>query len=408
MPGHPSNASLSAARALDAPQVPVTLVCGAVGAGKTQVLEHWMRSRAGTRFAVIAEAASARSGSGSYERPAVVFHTREAIEAVLTRQIGAADQHSPRGALWQQLASGQIDEVLVEVSAHVEPASLALVLDSRYPGHVLVDRLTLNRIVTVVDCATVQDDYASTAALAERHAHVDASDTRTVANVVAAQIESADIVVLNKIDRAGVRRVREVHDIVGVLNPDAIRVETSFGEMHTDHGVDRRGAMRVGDYRPGWLRKLDQPLPATGVYAVARLVYRRRRPFHPERLARFLDTDWPWALRVRGQFWLASRPEWAGDIQQAGCSVAIQPFGYWWASEAVGGAMPDEPGLRRELDACWHPLYGDRRQHIAILGIDFDTAAMEKRLDYCLLNDTELAAGWAGWRDLRDPWPVWA
>lgn len=388
-----------------AERVPVTIVCGAAKAGKTALIDHLIGAAGDDRFAVIVDATNAAAGSGSGGGRATIFQIREPVESFLTQPIGDDDRDALRRDLWRELSAGGFDRVFIETGLRSEPDALVAAMQSNVPGYTLADALRLDTVMTVIDCARMQDDYASTDALPARVPGVADADDRTVANVVAAQIECADVLVLNRSDTASPGLMREVNDIVGVLNPDASRIETCFGAIPATT-ADRRDAA-VADRRPGWLRHLERPLPMTEVYPVARLLYQRRRPFHPERLATFLDTDWPWVLRTRGQFWVANRPEWAGDIQQAGRSVSIRPFGYWWASAAVGGRTPDDPELVNELNSLWHSVYGDRRQHIAILGIDLDIVAMAQRLDDCLLTDAELARGWDGWRDLADPWPAW-
>jgi len=386
-------------------RVPVTIVCGGAGSGKSSVVDHLIRA-GDERVAVIVDAVSAAAGLGAGRGRATILNTREPLPSFLTESIGDDDRDALRQDLWRDLEAGHFDRVIIESGVAAEPEALAAAIERRLPGHTLADSMRVETVITVIDCARMQDDYASTDALHGRVPGVPESDDRTVANAVAAQIESAHLLVLNKTDLASAQLLREVNDIANVLNPEAKRIETRFGAIPTTRATDRRDNAAL-DCRPGWLRHLEQPLPATHAYPVSRLIYRRRRPFHPERLATFLDTDWPWALRVRGQFWVASRPEWAADIQQAGCSVSIRPFGYWWASETVGGRAPDDASLRRDLDELWHPVYGDRRQHIAILGIDLDTDAMRQRLDDCLLTDAELAGGWNHWHDMADPWPVW-
>ena len=391
-------------------RVPVTVVCGFSGVGKTVVIDRLVRQSPGERFAVITHAGGRGRGSGYAYTPATVCHTRTPMTTFLVSSITTERHDVLRHELWQKIAAGAFDGVFLEAAGGVEPAAIVSVLNTPVPGYALADVMTVEAIVTVLDCATLQDDYASTDTLAARGLAVDAGDDRSVANVIAAQIESADLLVLNKTDLASAQNLPEVHDIAAVLNPGAHRVETCFGDGTgtTPANIDADGADTASaDGRPGWLCTLDRALLRTQAYRVERLVYQRRRPFHPERLMRFIDTDWPWTLRTRGQFWIASRPDWAGDIQQAGRSVSIRPFGYWWASDIVGGCTPDEPTLRDELSRLWHPVYGDRRQHIAVLGVDMDIDALEQRLDACLLTDAELVAGWDRWRELSDPWPAW-
>ena len=42
------------------------------------------------------------------------------------------------------------------------------------------------------------------------------------------------------------------------------------------------------------------------------------------------------------------------------------------------------------------------------MGIDLDVADLSARLDACLLNDSEMTSGEAGWATLADPFPAWS
>ncbi|WP_353248165.1 GTP-binding protein [Salinisphaera sp. T31B1] len=388
--------------------IPVTIVCGAPGAGKTALIERWIEAHGQRRFAIIADT-SPRPENAVGGVGATAFHVRGSVEAFLSQSITDTRQDVLCQELFRTLDSGDVDGVFIEAGLTADPATMVAALRQQRPGYALVDLLDVARVVTVLDCARLQDDYASTQALVERDRRIPPSDERTVANIVALQIESADTIVLNKTDLASAQLRREVCDIATVLNPGAQRIQTRFGELE-ESGMaadDLFGRVDRAHYGPGWLRYLEETLPTTHAYQVSRCVYKRRRPFHPERLMTLLDNGWPWTLRTRGQFWIASRPDWAIDIQQAGTSVAIQPFGYWWASDVVGGCTPEDPQLLEALNQLWHPLYGDRRQHVAILGVDFDPVTLERDLDDCLLTDAELAGGWNHWRAMADPWPVW-
>jgi hypothetical protein len=55
----------------------------------------------------------------------------------------------------------------------------------------------------------------------------------------------------------------------------------------------------------------------------------------------------------------------------------------------------------------WDPLWGDRRQELAIIGIDLDRTRVEALLVAALLDDEELARGPVEWQRLEDPFPRW-
>jgi G3E family GTPase len=160
---------------------------------------------------------------------------------------------------------------------------------------------------------------------------------------------------------------------------------------------------------PGWLAELrGSHTPETEEYGITSFVYEARRPFHPARFHAAMQQDWPGnVLRSKGYFWLASRHDLAGHWSQAGGLVRHGPAGWWW-SAVPESKWPEDPDRRAAIRADFDGRYGDRRQQIVFIGQHLEADAMRARLDACLLDDAELAAGPDAWRGLPDPFPAWS
>ena len=142
-------------------------------------------------------------------------------------------------------------------------------------------------------------------------------------------------------------------------------------------------------------------------YGVTSFVYRTRRPFHPEKFHAFINSPWPGVIRAKGHFWLATRPQWVGELSQAGALVRHEAMGFWWSS-VPKERWPDHPEWRRHLAEKWDPVYGDRRQEIVFIGTGMDEAALRRRLDACLVGEEDaLAMQLDDWKTLNDPFPQW-
>ena len=161
---------------------------------------------------------------------------------------------------------------------------------------------------------------------------------------------------------------------------------------------------------PLWFKELygfAEHKPETDEYGVRSFVYRARRPFHPEKFHAFINSSWPGVIRAKGHFWLATRPEWVGELSQAGALVRHEATGFWWAN-GPKERWPDHPEWRLHVAKSWDAVYGDRRQEIVFIGTDMDEAAIRRRLDACLVGDANAKAMQpAAWRKLKDPFPVW-
>ncbi|WP_311170212.1 GTP-binding protein [Halobellus ordinarius] len=128
-------------------------------------------------------------------------------------------------------------------------------------------------------------------------------------------------------------------------------------------------------------------------YGITSFTYRRRRPFHPERVADVLGDLPPSVLRSKGHLWVAGREETHLTYGQAGPSATVEATGRWVAS------LPEFEqrsyrNNRSDLGFEWDETWGDRRTGLVFIGQDIDEAALRKRLDDALLTDEEFESDW--------------
>ncbi|WP_435611801.1 CobW family GTP-binding protein [Streptomyces sp. bgisy159] len=142
-------------------------------------------------------------------------------------------------------------------------------------------------------------------------------------------------------------------------------------------------------------------LPAEAdAHGVGTFVWRRHRPFHPERLYAALEDLTCAAARSRGRFWLADRPDTLLHWDAAGGALCVESAGPWLA------ALPDAawdmvPAVRRAAAAMdWHPEHGDRCQHLVFTSPGLDRDGLARLLESCLLTEAEYAAGRDAWKRL--------
>jgi G3E family GTPase len=302
-------------------------------------------------------------------------------------------------------AEQRFDYLLIESTGISEPMPVAAtfaVQDEQ--GKSLSDVATLDTLVTVVDAASLLNDFSSSDLLRARGESLGVQDERALVDLITDQIEFADVIVLNKLDRLAPEQQRSARALVRALNPTANVIGSEWGRVPLGTIIDT-GAFdfEKAQAAPGWARELaGEHTPESEEYGISSFVYRSRRPFHPQRLMDLFHGDWPGVVRSKGFFWLATRMEWVGEMSQAGGMLQHKAIGFWWA------VSPEADRLRaREAIEDWDANFGDRRQEIAIIGIDMDQAALRRRFDACLLTDAEMARGIRAWRSLPDPFPQW-
>ncbi len=367
--------------------LPVTVLSGFLGAGKTSLLNHILRNREGRKVAVIVndmseinvDAALVHNGGAGLSR------TEEKLVEFTNGCICCTLRDDLLLEVTRLAREQRFDYLLIESTGISEPLPVAATFAVRdEQGFSLSDVAQLDTMVTVVDAASFLHDFCSTETLQDRAQALGVDDERSIVDLITDQLEFADVVLVNKVDRVSAEQKRDVLRVIRALNPHAHLVESCFGKIELKEVINTgRFDFERAQQSPRWALELSgKHTPETEAYGISSFVYRASLPFHPQRLMALFHSEWQGILRSKGWFWLASRPDWIGEMSQAGGALTHQAAGKW------------SPGA-------------DRGQEIVFIGLDIDEAAFRQRLDACLLSEGEFNAGEAHWRHIDDPFPEW-
>ncbi len=385
--------------------VPVTVLSGFLGAGKTTVLNHLLANREGRKLALIVNDMS------EVNIDSKLVKLQRAEERLVELSNGCICCTLREDLLTHVRAlatSGRYDGIVVESTGIGEPLPVAETFTfSDEAGRRLSDVARLDTMVTVVDAANFLEDWNAAETLVDRRMTGE-GDERAVVDLLVEQVEFADVLVLNKVDLVTARAAARLEGILRKLNPRAKLVRASHGVVPVKEVLETgRFDFEVARQAPGWLRTLrEEASSEADEYGISSFVFRARRPFHPRRLWDFVHGSWKGVLRSKGFYWLATRNDVTGLWAQAGLSSTFEPAGLWWAA-VPKRAWPRGRAARAELDAVWAPDFGDRRQELVFITRGVEQARVQARLDRCLLTDDELASGAGAWAAFEDPFPRW-
>ena len=425
--------------------LPVTVLSGFLGAGKTTMLKHILENREGLRVAVMV------NDMGDVNVDAALIKEQGALVQAQEKMIELSNGCiccTLREDLFKELARlasdghDKLDHILIESSGISEPLPVAETFTFKDgTGTSLGDIARLDTLVTVVDGASFLDELCAADDLRARGWEVSAKDERTVAQLFCDQLEFANVIVMNKMDLMDDASRARLRSVLRRFNPDAQLIETTHGKVPLQSvlGTQLFDMEQAGQH-PEWLKeaRVGEHVPETEEYGISSFTFKSNRPFHPRRLraagelmAQRVDlvpeaapaaqavppappvtaaTDGAApaekgernkfavpggaalqrVIRAKGVVWLASKQGHAKQMvsQFAGSRpLAVNIGSPWWA--AVDRSKWPE-GVAESIEAKWHEPWGDRRTELVVIGQAMDRAAVTAALEACMLGEHEM------------------
>ena len=313
-------------------QIPVVVLAGFLGSGKTTLLNHLLHRSGGSRIGAVVN----DFGSIEIDAMAVAGALGDSTVSLGNGCLCCAVDVSELDLYLERLArpSAGIDVIVIEASGLAEPQELVrMVLASEHPG------IVYGGLVEVVDAAEFDDTRV-------KHPEIDR------------HLALADLVVVNKLDRAP--EAERVLGLVRSLVDRAAVVPATYGRIDPEFLFDcRPSEERIGQLSFDDLHEHGEDGHADHLHAAYdSLSFGSEVPLDPRRLMEFLDSRPEGLYRIKGYVdFGAYDVHNRYGVHAVGRFLRFYPEA-WAPGDArltqlvLIGSGVDAPALGKELEAC--------------------------------------------------------
>ena len=383
--------------------IPVTVLSGSLGAGKTTTLNHVLNTEQELNAAVVVnDMGEVNIDADLVERESALSQADEEVIELSNGCICCRLRGDMLDEVGQLADQRDFEYLLVESSGISEPIPVAQTFargfeDASFDPTGIYE---LDTMVSVVDAHSFWQAFDSGEALTDDE--VDPEGNRVPEEALMDQIEFCDVLLLNKCDLVPDDELDEIEDVLRALQPRAEIIRTEHGAVAPEQilGTGRFDFDRASQ-SAGWKQELQgghHHEAAAEEHGVSSFVFEADRPFHPARIES-LFTDLPdGIIRAKGFFWSAGREDVAMGLDKAGQSVRAGPQGQWIATlpkDQQERYFAARPGIKDDWDDQW----GDRGVQLVFIGREYDKETLVGRLDAALLTDDEMDDSWAQYPD---------
>ena len=411
--------------------VPITVLTGYLGAGKTTLINHVLNNQEGYKVAVIVNDIGEVNIDAELIQKGGIVNEKDADLVPLSNGCICC---TLKIDLMKQIAdlikTGKFDYILIEASGICEPLPIAqtiTILSEQTVQYGLPQICRLDNVVTVVDSARLAYEFGSGEDLMSEDI-----GEEDIANLLIQQIEFCNTIILNKIDSVTKDELNKVRAVIKALQPVAKIIETNYANVDVKEIIDTNNFdFEKAVSSPAWVRELEDDSNEneehhekevdkhsnheketdkqdhkhsnheektnkhehkhhhheegeTEEYGIGTFVYTRRRPLNRDKFDEYVNFHWRKdIIRCKGIVWFSDEDDMSYVFEQAGNQIQLGEAGLWIASAPEADKIKilnENP----ELLKSWDDQVGDRIIKLVFIGQNLDKDEIISELDKIL------------------------
>ncbi|MGM9845775.1 MAG: CobW family GTP-binding protein [Muribaculaceae bacterium] len=418
-------------------EIPVLLLTGYLGSGKTTLVNHILSNNRGIKFAVIVnDIGEVNIDARLIEKGGIVGKKDDSLVALQNGCICCTLKMDLVQQIYEIAALRKFDYIVIEASGICEPEPIAQTICSIPQLDKRVTRYgvpRLDNIVTVVDALRLRSEFGCGDELARENI-----DEEDIENLIIQQIEFCNTILLNKVSEVAPDDIAHIKAVLKALQPAARVIEADYAAVDLDELLDTH-AFDLGRtmLSAGWVREIDrQATPEeedrakhphhhhhdddhdddhdhdhdhdhddhdeheahhhhhhhhhdheggeVEEYGISTFVYYRRPAFDLNKFDYYVASKWPAeVIRAKGVCYFSDEKDMSYIFEQAGVQKKLTAGGQWYASapeHELMAMVQQQPDIMRD----WDDRYGDRMIKIVFIGRNLNREQIARDLDACL------------------------
>lgn len=366
--------------------VPITLLTGYLGSGKTTLVNNILANKSGLKIAVIVnDIGEVNVDASLIQKGGIVNQEDDSLVALSNGCICCTLKTDLIKQITDITETNRFDYIVIEASGICEPVPIAQTITamSEMSSRFMIPEICrLDCVVTVVDALRMAKEFSCGDDLDK-----ETIDDEDIENLLIQQIEFCNVIVMNKIDEIGADELNKLRAVIKKLQPSAEIIETNYSKFDLDKIIDsKRFNFQKASASAGWIEELEKDEEErdegeTEEYGISTFVYYRREPFSLNKFDWYANSEWPKnIIRSKGVAYFEENPEMSYLFEQAGTQKKLTEAGQWLctAPEADQKRMLEQSA---ELRKDWDEKYGDKMIKIVFIGRDMDKEKICAELD---------------------------